>query len=762
MDESLLDALFSKVVSRNNTSFTKELFDTLKEIQTSKDDYLRYHQRLATEYVAHYPHVRGMLMYHKMGSGKTILGVAVCEALLAKGKRNVMFISAKSLHKNFRESIKKYWKMRDPDHFIEEGSSDAYINEHYSFVSANASNFMDQVARAAQGDNLQEQVEDIGEMLKTREDRKRKKPSEMFINLSGYIIVWDEFHNFLNSLANGSKNAVAFYDLCMNTPDLKIIGLTGTPIINDPYEIALGFNLFAGPILHHGRARTLFGEDYVDFAKNFVSNPDALNLDSKAMRAHIKNKDKFQDRILGMVSYYGADTLELQEKFPLEYSLVVQKVHMSGKQFGAYSAARDREIEEGKRGIFKEQKQRIKKPSLGSTASFRPRTRQLSNVYYPPNASTLTRNSAGKIEYEKFPDKLIPENLQLPQLNDWSPKMVSILKNIALHTPVLKQFKPSAAELKKIVELRQKANASKQSKKKPKTWKPGIGPGLVYSQFIDSGVGFLGKVLKENGFTEITDPAAARSSKVNFAIISGEVDPEVRDAIKELYNSPDNKDGSVIMLLLVTSTGAEGLDLKRGRHVHIMEPFWYWGRIRQVITRLVRMMSHADLPLEEQNVQPYIYLAEYPSHSGKPEELKKLKELELTTDMVLFAKALANNSLNQDFLVAIQEASIDCSIHYDKDKNCKFCSPTGRTLWYANLDKDIEEPSPCEPFETKSVKARKIKLKTDGETVEFMYTTDPIRIYENRPDLGGYVEINSEHEYWDDLVKAIKKQSKKL
>jgi len=758
-----------KLIDRNNTSFTKQLYDTLLSIKEDKDDYLRYHQRLVAEYATKYPHIRGMLLYHKMGSGKTILGAAICEELMVKNPNSkVMFISAKSLHKNFRSGIAKYWGLKNPARFAEPGSMDAYVSEHYSFISANASNFMDQVRNESRVNELQRDVQEIrSSLLKTKEDRKT---SHLMINLRGWIIIWDEFHNYLNSLANGSSNAIRFYDLLMNTPNVHIFGLTGTPIINDPYELALGFNLLAGSIQRIGSSKraqttTLFGEDYADFTKNFVNNYENMSLTTDGRkRPTMKNKEKFQDRILGLVSYYGADTPEMLERFPLEYKPYVVRVPMSSKQFAAYVNARDRELEDNTKGIFREQKQRLKKPSLGSTASFRPKTRQLSNVLFPPNASKLWRNDSGKLEYEKYADKLIPENLQMPQLADWTPKMLEMLTIMSMHfgPKILKDFKMSASDAKRFKEERQKSNIDHmKNKKTPKTWEFGIGPGLVYSQFIDSGIGFLGRCLKANGWVEIMDPSKPETNDGGvFATISGEVDPEIRDAIKNLFNSGG------LDLLLVTSTGAEGLDLQKGRHIHIMEPFWYWGRIRQVITRFVRMDSHVMLALTDQNVQPYIYTCDYPSvektgkNSENNETSKKLRQLEPTTDLFLLNKALLNNAINQEFLLAVQDASIDKCIHSGVG-NCRICSPTGRTLWFAD-DEDLDRESPCEPFEAKTIKAKPIEISDDDGTHNFMYTFDKgdIHIYEERLDLGGHIEIDKQHPLWKPLTDAIKKKNK--
>ena len=109
----------------------------------------------------------------------------------------------------------------------------------------------------------------------------------------------------------------------------------------------------------------------------------------------------------------------------------------------------------------------------------------------------------------------------------------------------------------------------------------------------------------DNGFDLQTE---TNDSIKKYAILSGDIDPEVRTKLIETFNKPENADGKLISLLLLSGAVAEGIDLKRIRHVHIMEPFWNFARINQVETRAIRYKSHADLPLDRQNVQVYIYL----------------------------------------------------------------------------------------------------------------------------------------------------------
>ena len=123
------------------------------------------------------------------------------------------------------------------------------------------------------------------------------------ISLDGKLIIIDEAHNIFNAITNGSKNAIHLYNAIMKATDIKLLFLTGTPIINHPFEIVPCINMLAGyirldpNIVGKQKARqqvtTLLPEMWDDFNMLFI---DGVNL---------KNKSKLQNRIHGLVSYYG-------------------------------------------------------------------------------------------------------------------------------------------------------------------------------------------------------------------------------------------------------------------------------------------------------------------------------------------------------------------------------------------------------------------------------------------------------------------------
>ena len=462
----------------------------------------------------------------------------------------------------------------------------------------------------------------------------------------------------------------------------------------------------------------------------------------------IANSDKFSDRIFGLTSYFGADTKDQEGLFPENYPLIRIKVNMSNEQYSMYAIARQQEIKELKKSSGIIPSKTFGRPK-GGGSSYRVQSRQFSNAVFPQQAMDLIRDE-GRVIIKRYLDKIKDEQIRY-QLDTISPKVKKMLMNISLHTPdnVLDELKPK--NINKILNFRKKNHPD---------WKLGVGKGLVYSQFLDSGVKFMGRCMEVFGMQNISDYTELMKymklpnnlKKGSFAIISGEMDVDDRAKIIEAYNSIENKIGEIITMLLITSTGAEGLDLKAGRHGHIMEPYWNYSRIDQVIARLVRAGSHLMLDENERNVQYYIYLSDYPKQTD--EDATDLKSEEFTTDITLLFNALQNQQLIMSFLEMVKSSSIDCMIHY-KDRNdviCRLCAPTGKVLWYPG-QKGLNLPSPCEPLKEKKITAYEIIVDED----KYMYSINDgiIHIFEYKTDVESYKEIFPDHERYSDIYEAI-------
>jgi hypothetical protein len=146
-----------------------------------------------------------------------------------------------------------------------------------------------------------------------------------------------------------------------------------------------------------------------------------------------------------------------------------------------------------------------------------------------------------------------------------------------------------------------------------------------------------------------------------------------QDDVKKYFGHLDlekvgNMFGEIIKVLMITASGAEGIDLKNTRFVHIMEPYWHHVRINQVIGRARRICSHMDLPKELQDVTVYMYLAVFGDEVLKTEKYTELKTADNSesTDMSLFRIMETKEKLSERFLDILKRTSIDCALNHRK------------------------------------------------------------------------------------------------
>lgn len=112
--------------------------------------------------------------------------------------------------------------------------------------------------------------------------------------------------------------------------------------------------------------------------------------------------------------------------------------------------------------------------------------------------------------------------------------------------------------------------------------------GVVYSNYLGSGLAPYKQLLEKH--------------KIPYGEFSGELPPKIRNQMVNDYNADKLK------ALLISSAGAEGLDLKGTRVLQILEPHFNREKEKQVIGRAIRYKSHAALPEDQRNVliQRYI------------------------------------------------------------------------------------------------------------------------------------------------------------
>lgn len=178
---------------------------------------------------------------------------------------------------------------------------------------------------------------------------------------------------------------------------------------------------------------------------------------------------------------------------------------------------------------------------------------------------------------------------------------------------------------------------------------------------------------------------------------------------------------------MITKSGTEGLDLKNVRYIHIMEPYWNFSLLQQVIARGVRYKSHISLDEKYRNVQVYMYLSDYnkvdladmkSKLKSKSKSGSKVEKLEKTTDIHMLTNAIKNQELIYKFLKAVASTSIECKFFNKEELNysCFSCKNTGERLFVEDFYTDMKTKNNC--VETVKIKTKEIIV--DG--VPYYYT----------------------------------------
>ncbi len=76
------------------------------------------------------------------------------------------------------------------------------------------------------------------------------------------------------------------------------------------------------------------------------------------------------------------------------------------------------------------------------------------------------------------------------------------------------------------------------------------------------------------------------------------------------YNNNDNIDGKNIKLIIGSKVINEGISLKNVSSVYILDVYFNFGRVDQVVARAIRWCSHINL-MNEKNQFPKVKLYKY-------------------------------------------------------------------------------------------------------------------------------------------------------
>ncbi|NDB86736.1 MAG: hypothetical protein EB127_29185, partial [Alphaproteobacteria bacterium] len=153
----------------------------------------------------------------------------------------------------------------------------------------------------------------------------------------------------------------------------------------------------------------------------------------------------------------------------------------------------------------------------------------------------------------------------------------------------------------------------------------------VIFSFFKTGIGFetIGKLLNR--------------ANITYGVFSGDIDDKERRRILEVFNSPENRDGKIMNVLLITEAGAEGISLLETNNMHILESSTKEHKITQAIGRVARIYSHMNMPKERQYVNVWRYWSTVSKKTDEPSEF-------VAIDESLYRKGVEAETLKNQFL----------------------------------------------------------------------------------------------------------------
>ena len=597
---------------------------------------LTLYQEFIGQYLNYQSPFKDILLYHGVGSGKTNTAINVYNILFNyTPKWNIFLLIPASLHDDpWLKDLQKWMSKED---YEKRFSNIVFI--HYD------SPFADR---------------DFLEKVKMADASKTS------------LFIIDEAHKFMNNVYNNitsknGKRAQVIYDYIQQekkeNSNVRIMLLSATPVVNNPFEFALIFNLLRPDIFP--TSETIFQQLFIS-----SSNFEALNENTKNM---------FQRRILGLVSYYiGATPDKYAQKTVHYINIPMEEYHQKIYEYFE-------ELEEKKEKL----RMRFRGKVNDKNSTYSSYTRQACNFVFPELSDKINgeaRPRPSHFNVSEYDATIIDEGKNIEKKQN----LIKENKNALEYLKAIRNYINSFIEyVRDIFREDKKINYSivddvknflnifkgdfdtfYKDKKKSNLFKilykcsPKFiriifnilkikGTVMIYSNYVETeGLQLLKVYLNLFGFVSYDDKEKSKDDDKDtfrYCEFHGGIDKNIRKINKQIFNESENKYGKKIKIMMISPAGAEGINLNNVRQVHILEPYWNEVRIEQVIGRALRFCQHKDLPMEERKVDVFRY--KMVRNNGI-----------ITSDENLEMISRKKNNLLLSFIEAVKEVAVDCEL----------------------------------------------------------------------------------------------------
>ncbi len=548
----------------------------------------------------------------------TCTAINVAEQYYDTFERRILVVLSGNIEENFKKQIYDINKLNQctgtkyPDMVLDkhilskellEKKIDGIIKQRYEFMGyKELANYLEVRKR-----QIGEQIKDPLDPKKLPEIQlKRKTLYEETVRdkFSNRLIIVDEAHNLRLSSEKGKKQiSAAFLELMQIVENTKLILMTATPMYNIADEIVWMMNL----LRTNDRESTIKRADIFDKESNLTEKGKKLLTEvSRGYVSYMRGENPYSFPFRMFPSINNPKDPNILRKYPkkdIYGELIPQDAkvkfleiivsQMSDYQYEVYNSFKRKIKEEG---------EIIDEEIVDENADTNDvqNTMQLSNTVYPctteewKNNSRLTYGMRGftncfdvsggrifRVKYKEHIKSKYGEFLSYSKLDKYAPK------------------------IKRIIDYIKKAK----------------GIIFIYSRYYGAGLFPLACALEHVGMTRYSIDGKARNVMENitvndqfdgkrpkYVVLSTKDDLSPNNNLEiELAKSKENTNGELIKVIIVSKIGTEGIDFKKIREVHILEPWYNLNRAEQIIGRAVRTCSHIDLPKADRNVTIYFH-----------------------------------------------------------------------------------------------------------------------------------------------------------
>lgn len=325
-DTSKFDAKEFRKFIKREYEFKDSPF-VYKEINSKKNGFhLKPHQRFVGKYINHHNNHNGILLYHGLGSGKSLTSIiaGICHISYYKNRQvpKIMVITPANLIENYKLELQSL----GPEQVLVNGEKHTYRNKNGKhikpsrfFIGNKQNKFI-----ANQSIDKYWKIMTHQKFINGIFDSKTLLPGSLIDKLKepGRVFIIDEAHNLVSDVGENYKKILNAFKNYLH-PTSKLILLTATPIVDSAHEIGLLLNLL--------NPRIYFPESRKEFEK--------------------LSSDQLKYMMYGYVSYFAGGDPSMYPTKSVE--LVYHKFIKNSPQYNNYLKVYEKELPPSKRGNVK-------------------------------------------------------------------------------------------------------------------------------------------------------------------------------------------------------------------------------------------------------------------------------------------------------------------------------------------------------------------------------------------------------------------------